>query len=413
MLRSRRTAGLLALVFLVDTAFALMFLAAIQEHLPHDLAGDAALVGYTLAAFGVVKLVLQTFCGSAVDRFSARATAFAGLGLSVLAAALMAVVPAAALFPILGGVYGAGSALLWPALYAIVAASTETSGRSRMTAALAVTTGAAVGVAVVGGSLLVDYVSGRAAVVVAALLAATAAACAPALLRESISAAATDDEAAEPGEGGLSVAGSRIGQARVALAALVAGQASAAAGLVPVIGPFAREELGVEFHTAVFSLAPAGLAGAIGLVLGARASGRAGRHVVAAAGAAVAMVGAAVLAFAPSVVMAVAGASILAFGYAALFPAVSGLVMDLSRSGTRGRVIGRYMAVEGAGHALGPALTGFVVGRADPQAAVLVAAGLLMAAALGAVALVVVVLAGRPALARQSYGLEVSQGLGG
>lgn len=416
MLRSPRIIGLLAIVLLVDTAFALMFLAAIQEHIPHDLGGDTAFVGYTLAAFGFVKLALQTFCGAAVDRYSARTTAMAGLALSLLAALLMAFVPSPAVFPALGGLYGAGSALLWPALYAIVASSTDTSGRSQMTAALAVTTGAAVGIAVLGGSMLVDYVSGHAAVVAAAVLAAAAAILAPKLLRDRpvVGSLESSREMSEPNVDGLRVHASRLAKARVALAALVVGQASAAASLVPVIGPFAREELGVEFHRAVISLAPAGLAGVIGLVAGARLASRSGRHIVAAGGAGVAVVGAGILAIAPSVSVAVLGASALAFGYAALFPAVSGLVMDLSRSTSRGRLIGRYMAVEGAGHALGPALTGFVMGRADPEAAVLASVLLLALAFTGAVALVLTSIAVQEAEAPQSsYGLEMSQGLGG
>lgn len=395
---TRRTPGLLLLVFLVDAAFATTFLVALQAYLPDALGARAAVAGYTLAAFGIAKLVVQSFGGMLSDRRSPGTATVTGIMLCLLASLGMAVAGRSALFPPLGALYGAGSAVLWPALYSLAAGSSEEGHRSRIAAALALTTGAAVGVAVLGGSFVSDFVGPRAALVGSFAALALATLIAPLFVR-----------GLRPQPGNTPDATARVrrlepgGLARGLVAALVLLQAAAIAGLVPIIGPFARRALGIQLHEAVLYLAPAGAFALAGLLAATRLADRTGQIPVLVVGLGLAATGALGLAVAPHVATAAAAACVMALGYGAAFPSIGATIMDYAGDQRRGTLIGWFMAAEGTGHAAGPALLGFITGAMNPQSAVLVSALLLALASGVAGGLLALVTGRRPAPALPAF----------
>ena len=364
---------MLALVLLVDAAFAATFLVALQALSTEAGGGWESVAGYALASFGLAKLILQSFSGLLADRWSPERAIMAGLALCLAAALGMAAADGVAPFAALGAVYGAGSAVLWPALYSRAAQSTDGGGRSRLVAALALTTGAAVGVAVLGGSFLVDYTSPRLVLSIAALALGVALALSPFLLGGSRRGEATTSAGPQSAPH-LPVTASQ----RAAVAAIVLAQATAVAGLVPMIGTFAVQQLGVELHVAVLYLAPAGIAALAGLTIATRVPDRIGRPVVIGGGLGFACFGSLLLAASETPTAAAGAAALLAFGYGAAFPALGATMMDYAGSTYRGTIVGWFMSAEGTGHALGPALAGVLVAAAGVQS-VIIGAGALFA----------------------------------
>jgi AAHS family 4-hydroxybenzoate transporter-like MFS transporter len=157
--------------------------------------------------------------------------------------------------------------------------------------------------------------------------------------------------------------------------------------MVPIIGPFAREELGTELHVAVLYLVPAGAFGLAGLVGSTRWADRTGRPALILAGASLAGAGAGGLAIAASPLVAMGAACVLALGYGAIVPSSNGLVMDYAGVRFRGTIMGWFMAAEGLGHAAGPATSGLLHSYFDAQTAVAFAAVLFATAAVVACSL--------------------------
>ncbi len=91
--RHPRLWACLGVGFLIDWAFALVFLVGLQVQAPSHLAGGQAIAGYALAVYGLAKLLSQAVCGPLLERLGPSWGLLLGLatvlgGMAVLAPAV-------------------------------------------------------------------------------------------------------------------------------------------------------------------------------------------------------------------------------------------------------------------------------------------------------------------------------------
>src|SRR6266536_371941 len=154
---SGRARPFLAIALLVNASFLFVFLVVLQTYLPEKYGASASLAGYALAAYGGAKLVTQITGGRFVDRIGARRALRAGLCFIALAqVALMFAPDQSALAYPAAVVYGLGAAIVWPALYSLIAAGFAVSERGRLTSALTITSGGAAALGLGLGVVLPD-----------------------------------------------------------------------------------------------------------------------------------------------------------------------------------------------------------------------------------------------------------------
>jgi MFS family permease len=369
----------LAVGFLVDWAFALVFLVGLQVHGPAEPVGRGALAGYALAAYGAAKLAVQATSGPLLERLGpgwglrlGLATVLAGMAVLALAARKAGVLAGAS-------VYGAGAGLSWPSLYALASVAFPYGERGRLNSGLALASVVALAAGMGTGVLLPEglpLAAVAAPAAVAILLAMTLSRHLGRLADHAPLEAAPLSQAV-----GLAL---RPASALVSLLLLL--QTTAAGSLVAVFRPWGRELLGVSFHTQALLLAPAALAGGSGLALGGPAADRVGRLPVMAAG--MSLAGAAALATSSlgSPLAAAAAASLGGVGMGLAAPTFGSLAMDVARWWGRDALLAWFLAVEGAGHALGPALSGLLESTSGPAPVLRLAAGLFLACAAVALA---------------------------
>src|SRR5438067_596479 len=127
---SGRARPFLAIALLVDSSFLFVFLVVLQTYLPEKYDASASLAGYALAAYGGAKLVTQITGGRFVDRIGARRALRAGLCLIAIAQISLVFAPhhSGLAYPA-AVVYGLGAAIVWPALYSLVATGFAASER--------------------------------------------------------------------------------------------------------------------------------------------------------------------------------------------------------------------------------------------------------------------------------------------
>lgn len=354
--RSARARPFLLVTLFVDGAFIFVFLVAIQEYLPQQHGGGAALPGFALAGYGAAKLAAQLLGGRLIDRVGGGAGALIGMTLIVvgqgalLTGALLppAVIGAAA-------VYGLGAAVLWPAIYALAISSFQPDEQARITSALTLTTGFALmgglglGLALPAGF---PYAGATLIALVVVLLAFLAAA--PLRKLGGKEASVERRSGASVGE----VLRSALHPRRLAFATVVLLQSSAVGALVAVFRAYGREVLGVSFREELLLLAPAAVIGAVAVVVGGVLGDRVGR--LAPLGLGFFVSGAAIWMLAPvtTPVLMVPLSVIGGLGYGLGLPSVGAMSMDLARTAGRGTLLAWFMTVEGLGHAFGPAVAG-------------------------------------------------------
>jgi MFS family permease len=379
--RSANARLFLLIALFTDGAFLFVFLVAIQSYL-HG--GGLGLPGYALAAYGAAKLTAQLFAGRLIDRLgSARA---AQIGLAVIAigqAALLAgivtpnaVLPAAA-------VYGLGSAVLWPALYARASRQFPQEDRAKLGAALTVTTGIALilglglGLALPAGF---PYVAATMIALVAVVLAAIAA--------TRLQGSGTElQDTEELGAVGLrDLVTKALDPPRLGFAVFVLFESAAIGSLQAIFRSYGRDLLGISFRHELLLLAPAALLGAGAVVLGGALADRLGRLRLLSIGFITAGLALWLLSDVARTAALVPLAALGGVGAGLAMPSMTALSMDLSRTAGQGTVLAWFMMMEGLGHAGGAALGGWINASADPASVLRLAATLFLAIGAGAVA---------------------------
>jgi MFS family permease len=386
--RSSRARPYLLLTLLVDSAFIFVFLVAIQSYLPEQHGGGASLPGYALAAYGAAKLAAQLFGGRLSDQVGARRGLLTGLGLVVLgqgsffaaAAAPEIALPAAA-------VYGAGAAVLWPAVYALASTTFAPTERAKLTSAMTLTTGAALIMGLGMGLVLpasFPYTAAMALALAAVVLAFVSAA--PLLPRAEQRALYGLPHAV----GSLrDVARSALQPQRLAFALVVLLQTSAVGALLAVFRSYGRDVLDLSFRQELLLLAPAAVLGGGAVVAGGVLADRMGRAPLLACGFLIAGVGVWFLSSITSPVAVVLLAAAGGIGYGLALPSVAATAMDLSHALGRGTILAWFMAIEGLGHAAGPAMGAWLNGIEGTATVLRVAAALFAGVAPAALMLLI------------------------
>lgn len=371
----RRTAPLLVIGLLVDSAFLFVFLIALQSYLPESLHASKAIAGYALATFGLAKLVTQVGSGFVSDRLGTRRAML--IGIALLLAADAATWPLAHVAPWLilltGAVEGLGSSVTWPAIYTAGAARVEPGEKGRFTALLTLSTGVALILGLGGGGALNYFVSFDVAMI--APIVAVSTSFALALVAPPALAVAATDTPALPTPGQFrAIVSSRD---RASFAALVLAEATAVGALTAAFRAYGREVLDVSLVKQAMLLAPAALLGGAFVVPGGAIADRIGARRVVGAGFATTGVGLLLLSRwgDASVVVPVATVAGGAFGLA--MPSIAATMMHLAGpEGSRGGVIGWFMTVDGLGHAVGPAAAGALLATSGASSVLVVAGAL-------------------------------------
>jgi MFS family permease len=386
--RSSRARPYLLVTLFVDSAFIFVFLVAIQSYLPEQHGGGASLPGYALAAYGAAKLAAQLFGGRLSDWVGARRGLFSGLALVMLgqgcffaaAAAPRIALPAAA-------VYGLGAAVLWPAIYALASATFAPMERAKLTSAMALTTGAALIVGLGMGLALPAGFPYTAAMALALAVVALAFVCAAPLRPRADQRALSGPRHAV---GSLRDVGrSALKPQRLAFAAVMLLQTGAVGALLAVFRSYGREVLDLSFRQELLLLAPAAVLGAGAVVAGGVLADRLGRAPLLASGFLITGVAvwflSSITSPGPVILLAAAGG----IGYGLALPSVAATAMDLSHALARGTLLAWFMAIEGLGHAAGPALGAWVNGIEGTAAVLRVAAALFAGVAPAALMLLI------------------------
>jgi len=368
----RRGWALLAIGFVVDAAFIFIFLIALQSYLPEDLGKSEAIVGYTLATFGLAKLLSQLGSGFIADRLGTRRALILGTGLLLLG--YLAILPlahgAAWLIVGCGGIVGLGSSVTWPALYSAGASRFGEGEKGRFTALLTLSTGGALLVGAGGGAVLNRMASFDAAMI--APIAAAGIAFTLAIFTRGGEAHA--DAALPTLREFRAVVGS---QQRAMFALVVVCNGAALGALTAAFGAYRRDVLGVSLAEQGLLLAPAAILGGLLVVPGGALADRIGARRLMVPGYLLAGVGLLALSQLSDPVLVVFGAGLTGAAYGLAAPTIASTMMSLAGpASSRGGVIAWFMTVDGVGHAVGPAVAGVLLGLFGAGAVLMLAGGL-------------------------------------
>ena len=376
----RRGLPLLLIAFAVDSAFIFVFLIALQSYLPESLHTSDAIAGVALAAFGGAKLVTQLASGFISDRLGARRALI--LGTALLLIADVSILPLAHVAPWLivgsAAIEGLGSSVTWPALYSAGDQRFAQGEKGRFTALLTLATGGALAVGIGGGTFLNSAASFNVAMI--APVAAVSVAFMLALLLPTRGALLADP-------GGFSLPAfsemrSILSHSqRAAFTALVLVEAAALGGLTAIFRAYGRDVLGVSLAREGLLLIPAAIAGALVVIPGGAIADRLGAKWVMVPGFAITGLCLILLARWSDTTFVMATAAVAGIGFGLAVPAIASTMMSLAgATGSRGGVIGWFMTMDGIGHVVGPVSAGLLLAQFGPEA-VLVAAGALFLAA--------------------------------
>jgi peptidoglycan/xylan/chitin deacetylase (PgdA/CDA1 family)/predicted MFS family arabinose efflux permease len=355
-----------ALTFLVDAALIFALLVAVQSYLPEQYGAGDANAGYVLAAYGGAKLLGQFAAGWLIDREGPRRGLIGGLFLTTagIAAMLFGVVRTEAVIPA-AGLYGLGAALIWPSTFALAADEFEEGERARLAAGMTVATGLGVGSALFLGLLFPASFPYAAAIGMSVLASVAALSVATGFRIHHA------DFHAEIERPHLLVSlRSILTPRRLTFSLMIFLQACILGALLAVFRSYGRDSLQVSMREQMLLLAPAGLAGAFAVVIGGRLADKIGRIPVLGTGFLLVTLGVWGLSATTASVGVTAFAMVAASGLALALPCTGALSMDLSRSAGTGTLLGWFLTMEGAGHAIGPAAAG-VINHAGGPAPVL------------------------------------------
>ena len=268
--------------------------------------------------------------------------------------------------------------MTWPALYSAGDQRFAQGEKGRFTALLTLATGGALAVGIGGGTFLNSVASFNVAMI--APVAAVSVAFMLALLLPTRGALLADP-------GGFSLPAfsemrSILSHSqRAAFTALVLVEAAALGGLTAIFRAYGRDVLGVSLAREGLLLIPAAIGGALVVIPGGAIADRLGAKWVMVPGFAITGLCLILLARWSDTTFVMATAAVAGIGFGLAVPAIASTMMSLAgATGSRGGVIGWFMTMDGIGHVVGPVSAGLLLAQFGPEA-VLVAAGALFLAA--------------------------------
>ena len=374
--RSWQTLELALTVLLWQASTGVFLLSLVQRYLPQQLEANAAFPGYALAIYAVGRFLLQTPAGWLADRLGRRRTLTLGIAVSLPAVLLMLRVQDPTSFLLFSGLYGAGSAAVWPSIMAYVGDTRQPSARGRALNFLNLSQMVGLGLGSMVGVLLIDLISYQAAF--AACLSFSGLALAFAYRGSRVPTAPAPTRPAIRTSSGL---WRRLRSTQVLLLAAIALLLSIGTTVqAPVVGDYASEVLETKLYVLGFMiLAPAVVAGFLAVRYGHLAD-RFGRQVPLIGGLAVASVCYLALSQTTHPLRAVHLVVLAGLGYAVSIPAWGAAALDASEFGGRGLMLGMLATVQGFGGAAGQAIGGMTNAAWGPVAPFKMGALLLMLA---------------------------------
>ncbi len=368
----------LAIRFLEQSAFVVLFLFLTQRYLVDDRGLGVAFVGYVITVFGVTKLVSQAPAGWLGDRIGYKMSLMLGLATSVLAVALMMSLHQAWVFLAATALFSLGKAPLGPSLNATVANLYGEESRGKVAAAMNVSGLAAFAVAGLGGFVVLDLAPPRAFFTVALVLSAASLVVAALWLRETAAAVRrpSGERRWRPSFGAL------LDPHVVTWAGIVLMVGLGMGLLAPVARPYVRDVLGMEMRElAPYLILPTALA-AVSILPAGHLADRLGRVRPLAVGLGLGAIGMLGVSFTSSVWAVMGMATLIMLSFTLVSPALTAALMDVTEEKTRGFVLGALGTVGGLGGALGPTIGGRIYDLLTPQDVFFTAGFILMGAML-------------------------------
>ncbi|MCH8850073.1 MAG: MFS transporter [Chloroflexi bacterium] len=304
------------------------------------------------SAFRGGRFLLQGPAGWLADHFGRRRTLTLGIGVSLSAVLLMLQVQDVTSFLVFSGLYGAGSAAIWPSIMAFVGDHGDPSARAK-TLNIAQLLGLGLGVMV--GVTLIDLISYHAAF--AACLAFSGFALAFAYRGARAAGAPVERSGTETSKANGVLR--RLLSTRLLLLAGIAFLLSIGTTVqAPIIGQYTTEVLHTKMHVlGLMLLAPAAVALFLIVRFGHLAD-RFGRQVPLIGGLAVAAVCYYALSQTTNPLLAVNIVVIAGLAYAVSIPAWGAAALDATDLGGRGLMLGVLATVQGLGGVVGQAIGG-------------------------------------------------------
>lgn len=366
-------------VLLWQASTGVFLLSLVQQYLPQELEANAAFPGYALAIYAAGRFLLQAPAGWLADRLGCRRTLTLGIAVSLPSVFLMLQVQDPMSFLAFSGLYGAGSAAVWPAIMAYVGDTNERSTRGRTLNVLNISQLVGLGVGTMVGVTLLDLISYQAAFVACLAFSGLA-------LAFAYRGARTTSVIGRIEEANKAAKGTRqqLFSAQVLLLASIALLLSIGTTVqAPVVSTYANDVLDTKLYVmGLLLLAPALGAGFLAVRYGGQLSDRLGRQVPLIGGLGVAAVCYFLLSQTTNPLLAANLIVLAGLGYAISIPAWGAAALDATEFGARGVLLGVLATVQGLGGAAGQAIGGMTNAAFGPVAPFKVGAILLVLALL-------------------------------
>jgi MFS family permease len=362
--RHRHVIELGLIVFLWQASSGVFLLSLVQQYLPQQLNANSAFPGYALAIYAAARFLLQAPAGWLADRIGRQRTLTLGIGISLPSIYLMLQVQDPVSFLAFSGLYGAGSAAIWPAIMAYVGDSQEPQSRGRTLSMLNMAQLLGLGAGTMAGVTLMDFISYQAAF--AACLMFNAAALIFAY-RGAHSPFRTERAAVAHLKRTASLR-SLISRRLVMLAGIALLLSIATTVQAPVVAQYSHDVLRTKLSVmGLFILGPGILAGYL-VIRFRHVADRFGRQPPLIAGLATAAGCYAALSVTSHPLLAANLVVLAGLAYAISIPAWGAAALDATEFGRRGLVLGVLATVQGMGGALGQAVGGVSNGFWGPVA---------------------------------------------
>jgi len=375
----RQVVELALIVLLWQASTGVFLLSLVQQYLPQHLEASAAFPGYALAIYAAGRFLLQAPAGWLADRIGRRRTLTLGIAISLPSVFMMLQVQEPASFLAFSGLYGAGSAAIWPAIMAYVGDTQQESTRGRTLNMLNISQLIGLGAGTMAGVTLIDLISYKAAF--AACLGFSALALFFAYRGARRNPLSTGVAAAKANE--TPRLRPKLLSLRVLFLAGIALLLSIGTTVqAPVVSAYANDVLHTKLYVMGLMLIGPGVAAAFLAIRFGHLADRFGRQLPLIGGLAVAALCYLALSQTTHPLLAVYLIVLAGLAYAVSIPAWGAAALDATELGSRGLMLGVLATVQGIGGALGQAVGGLTNAAWGPVAPFKMGAALLAIALL-------------------------------
>lgn len=365
---------LLGIVFSIDCMTALIVIAFGQSYLIETRHAPPAYPAYSLAIYGLVKLLSAPIGGWALDRVRAGSVVVFIVTVELSGFAVIFVTASANGYLAGVALLSTGIAVAWIVVFHALGDTIDASLRSTATAYLGLTSAAATGAGFGIGAVIGETNYWESAFALGALLACISFVLLVRLYpRGSQIGREANDEPIE-GAGPVNI---MPRESQVVAGLIIFAHFVAITATIAVFGPYVLRVLGLSLFTAGLALVPAGAVGALTMILAGRRSrpGNRLREVAVLYGIGAAAVFGLVPLEHAWVFILVAIPLAAAIGGAQ--PLLNASLLDVSQSSRRkGRALGWLFFAEGLGSVAGPVLIGGVIAATDVRSGVAALGGL-------------------------------------